>query len=923
MRRLFGLSFIFVFVVLVEIALAEGPSPITLGRREVPRYANDPLAVRAMNPVFDTFPDSSLVDFSFLLDPPAGKKGFVVRDKDGTFKFEKTGERVRFWGYTVAATHAGDIEKSRIELVTDVLARGGCNLLRLHELDNRGAEQYNLVRRCIIDEAYPNNNKSTEFDPEYRDRVDWWIACAKKRGMYVYLVLRGYRTFREGDGVPNADKLGRAAKPYAFFDPRLIELQKQYIQAWLIDHVNPYTGMPNGLDPAVCMLEVENEDSLFFGHVSWRDFVEPYRTNFQKLWNEWLKSQYGSTAELRKRWTNEKGECPLAQSESLEQGTVELPDMTVSSLQDVARIPWTDQLRSPARTRDAVRFAVELQRRYFATMRDFIRERGIKVPLVAVVHGEHIVDIYSTTRELDATAENAYLDHPSFLPGVEWVGKPFYSNKNYVREIGPYSMACHLSRYRWANMPLVCREWTQCWPNEFRSAYYPDIASFSLAQDYDMLVHFAYYTWGDQEIISAFGPQADPLRWGISGYTAKLFLRHEVPIEKRRVRIAYNNEDLATWASFTTPLHQLAWAFRTENWNPDTDPLDDSVLLTVTSGRSGKGAYAGEHLLLFDARYRDRREGKLGPRQEGLLVASGYNFPWVYAGKSFPLQSVKNAGFEPVLPAGSGETCAAFYDPKRKNLVCAELTESQAAAVAYGFARYLANEASLEKISTEWPAELILAGGTVTRNVTSGLLCIATTETCALAGELVPGKRYQAGALEVVSTSPIATVYATSLDGQPLEKAQRLAVKMVTVARNRGQQLDAVKSGAGAGRYVLNYQGSAPVQTAGKPSTVPTTVWIGGQKLVEAYLQDGTWEVVVDRAQHSAQVFCDTPNVRFVLAPEIFGRAATEIPIKKYFTEYPPADASQRGHDFIYPGFAKYVHLGAEVGGKTKKGVQR
>ncbi|MCX7626609.1 MAG: hypothetical protein N2Z21_10445 [Candidatus Sumerlaeaceae bacterium] len=907
-RIFFGTSFM---VILSLACAASSPQPpITTARKQVPRYTHDPLAVRAINPVFDAFPDSSLVDFSFLLDPPAGKHGWVLRQEDGSFRFEKNNERVRFWGYTVAATHAGDIEKSRIELVTDVLARAGCNLLRLHELDNRGGEQYNLVRRCIIDEGYPNNNKSTEFDPEYRDRVDWWIACAKKRGMYVYLVIRGYRTFREGDGVPNADKLGRAAKPYAFFDPRLIELQKQYAQAWLFDHVNPYTGMPNGLDPAVCMLEIENEDSLFFGHVPWRQFAEPYRTNFHKMWNEWLRAQYGSTAALRQAWTNAAGACPLKDNESLENGSVELPDMSQESLRGLAKIGWDDQLRSPARTRDGVRFAVELQRRYFATMRDFLRSRGARMPLVAVVHGEHIVDIFTTTRELDATAENAYLDHPSFLPGVEWVGKPFYSNKNYVREIGPYSMACHLSRYRWATTPLVCREWTQCWPNEYRSAYFPDIASFSLAQDYDMLVHFAYYTWGDQEIISAFGPQADPLRWGVNGYTAKLFLRDEVPVESHKVRIAYNNEDLATWASFVSPLHQLAWRFRLENWNPDEDKDGTGALVTVTSGRSGTGAYKGNRLVLFDARYQERADGKLGAIARGLLVASGYDYPWIYKSPEFDKKAVEQAGFVPVLCDSKNTKCKAFYDPKRQNLVCAEMTETSAAALANSFADFLLGRANIGNLRADWPAVLELAEGTVRRHVSEGLLTVATTQTCVLAGEFVPGKRYQAGVLEVVSTSPVATIYATSLDGKPLNEAQRFAVKMVTAARNRGQQLEAVKTGTGAGKYVLNYQGSAPVQTGGKSSSDPTSVWIGGWKVVEAYLANGTWEVVVDRTRQMADVFCDTPNVRFVLDPEIFGASASNVPIQKFFTEYPPVDAQQRGNDFIYPGFAKYVRLG-------------
>lgn len=919
MSHLFAISFMFVVAATAVGASAgkssradeEGGAFVSQWRREAAaRYRVDPRAVRAMDPVFDTFPDSSLVDFSFLLDPPAGKDGFVQRAEDGTFRAEKSGRRLRFWGYTVAANHVGDIEKARIELVTDVLARAGCNLLRLHELDNRGGEQYQLVRRSIIDEAYPHNDKSTAFDPEYRDRVDWWIACAKKRGMYVYLVLRGYRTFREGDGVPQAAALGRGAKPYAFFDPRLIELQKQYAQAWLFDHVNPYTGLPNGRDPAVAMIEIENEDSLLFGHVSWRDFVEPYRTNFRRLWNEWLRQRYGSTEQLRRAWTNAAGECPLGADESLESGSVELPDMTVRSLEAMGRQSWADRLASPARTRDGVRFAVEVQRRYFSTMREFLRARGARMPLVAVVHGEHIADVFSTTRELDATAENAYLDHPSFLPGVEWVGKPFYSNKNYVREIGPYSLAAHTVRYRWAGRPFVCREWTQCWPNEFRAADFADFASLARAQDYDMLIHFAYYTWGDRDIITAFGPQADPLRWGLSGYAAKLFLKEEVPVEKRRVRLAYNDADLATWASFVSPLHQLAWCYRTELWNPDADPADEGVLLTVTSGRSGVGSYRGERLLLFDARYRERRQGRLGTRDQGLLATSGYDYPWVYREAEFPAGEVERAGLVPVLVSADKRRCGAFYDPKRRNLVCAELSESSASALARSFAECLEGRRSLNQLETEWPSELELAGGAIRRESARGVLAIETSATCVLAGELPAGVKLRAGQMEVVSTSPVATIWATSLDGQPLDRAGKVAVKMVTVARNRGQRLDAVKSGGVAGKFVLEYQGSAPVQTGGQPSASPTTVWIGGRKLVEAYVRQGTWEVVIDRVRRRADVYCDTPNVRFVLAPEIFGDAARAVEVTRYFCEYPGVSGEQRGHDFVYPGFAKYVRLG-------------
>ena len=88
-------------------------NPVTKARRSEERYTKDPLAVRSLTPVFDEFPDSSLVDFSYLLDPPAGKHGFVIVGDDGYFHFEKTGKRIRFWGVTVAAAHI-DIPRERI-----------------------------------------------------------------------------------------------------------------------------------------------------------------------------------------------------------------------------------------------------------------------------------------------------------------------------------------------------------------------------------------------------------------------------------------------------------------------------------------------------------------------------------------------------------------------------------------------------------------------------------------------------------------------------------------------------------------------------------------------------------------------------------------------------------------------------------------
>jgi hypothetical protein len=69
------------------------------------------------------------------------------------------------------------------------------------------------------------------------------------------------RHFTEADGVVDAAKLGMAAKPYSMFDPKLIELQKQYAKD-ILTHYNPYTKLRYCDDPAVALVEIINETTL-------------------------------------------------------------------------------------------------------------------------------------------------------------------------------------------------------------------------------------------------------------------------------------------------------------------------------------------------------------------------------------------------------------------------------------------------------------------------------------------------------------------------------------------------------------------------------------------------------------------------------------------------------------------------------------
>src|SRR5581483_2680446 len=93
------------------------------------------------------------------------------------------------------------------------------------------------------------------------------------------------RKFRSGDGVTAYKELEPGAKGVIHFDPKIMELTKQYAQE-LIGHVNPYTGMALKDDPAYVGNEIVNESSIFCGFGE-QKFPEPYWDELQKFYSAW------------------------------------------------------------------------------------------------------------------------------------------------------------------------------------------------------------------------------------------------------------------------------------------------------------------------------------------------------------------------------------------------------------------------------------------------------------------------------------------------------------------------------------------------------------------------------------------------------------------------------------------------------------
>ncbi|MFB3895996.1 MAG: beta-galactosidase [bacterium] len=886
----------------------------------VPIFAEikEPLNIRTLNPAFDFFPNSSLQDFSYLLDAPAGKHGFLTVRMDGHFYFTD-GTRGRFWGVTIPDRHI-DIPHDRIDTIVDTLARAGVNLVRLQALDKRFADTGSGIQRSIFDESYPNSTTTRYLDRDYRDRVNYWIYKLKQRGIYIYLDLCTYRMFKDGDGVTNAAWLGQGAKPYVYFNSRLIELQKLYAEKLLCSNINPYTNVSIAQDPAVVMLNLNDENGLFSDPEKWPEMVEPYRTEFQQKWNLWLQKKYGSSFTLRSAWTNTKSKTALGSKEMPEDGSVLLPKMDLDSYSEVMDANYTDLLKFPARQSDAVRFAVDIQRQYFASMRDFLRQKGIKIPISAVVNGEIVPDIWTVTQELDFIAEPVTFDNLRSEPG-----KAIYTdNKNYLRDTDDSSFISQLTRIKFAGKPVVISDCSISWPNTYRAAGMLESAAYGCLQDIDAQLNSAYYCTSDLDKLTSAGIQADPTRWGLLAIAGKMFLQHDVKSAEKLVEIGYSKEDMYTYANYLSSLNKLGWIYRLQNRYVDPE-YNEKPDLIITSGRSQDARYIGNHSIIYsNAPFATAMQSKPASG-EGTITAqskyrltrtaispmefifSGIGYETLIATKmdtkfGFDADEGSLAGYQPMGLDKNRKIAYGFYDPRRDNLILAESNPEGIQRFAVDLIQRWYNIPITHKTleSGIYPSDT----KELTRDTKEGRLLIDTDKTQVIQGSFNPGQLYKTGKLEVSSQSPFGVIIATSLDNQPIATAKKVLVKMVTIAENRGQKLEPASSAEMAGKYLLSAAGCSPIQTWGKWSNSATEVTLNGIRLIDVYLINGTWELLCDFEKDQYYFYCDTPNTRVTLNSH-----ADKLRLVRYRDGIESDDPEKSDRTFIYPGFAKYLEL--------------
>lgn len=237
----------------------------------------------AFTPATDTFSTNALLDLRYLNETVAGEHGFIQMSADGDF-LRGDGQPIRFWAVN---TSVQDASGQNLEAHARFLAKRGVNMARFHGF------------------MQPRDKDSAVTDVEISARNSCWrlVAAMKKAGIYTTISPYWANTveIRSTWNVLGGDK--QSTHGLLFFDPTL---QRGY-KAWLRQlyaETNTETGIPLAQDPAVAIIQLQNEDSLLFWTTDRMGAAQ--RRALGILFGQWLTNKCGSLQKAFLLWNREK-----------------------------------------------------------------------------------------------------------------------------------------------------------------------------------------------------------------------------------------------------------------------------------------------------------------------------------------------------------------------------------------------------------------------------------------------------------------------------------------------------------------------------------------------------------------------------------------------------------------------------------------
>ncbi len=424
------------------------------------KYDDAPAGWFAFEPDRDTFAPSP-IDLSRLNEKEAGSRGRIVK-KGEDLVFEKTGEKVRFWGVT-AGSKDWMMDKADMDYLARRLAKMGVNMVRFHT-----APYYETTPGPVT------------------DGIHYLQAALKRNGIYSGFNWYCLATDKvQPSWHMEGFKTGDSPMELHLFYPPMQKIYREWA-ANLFGSKNPYTGMSLAEDPSVCYIELIDEDNYLF----WTfrpENINPVALPFlERKWADWCKAKYGSIDKALAAWGPAKAP---KMPDHADEGRLALYDAGTLTGQD-----WAVASRNPKRASDQLRFFVEDMRDFYTGMKKWLHDdvgySGLVVATNWKTADDRVLgplDEYADM-SVDVTARNTYFNGPfkrtKFFP---WMVGDSYQDLSLLRHP---EQAITLNM-QYTGYPHFITEGGWAMPNRFRTEGPLVLASYASLQGVDGIFLFA------------------------------------------------------------------------------------------------------------------------------------------------------------------------------------------------------------------------------------------------------------------------------------------------------------------------------------------------------------------------------------------------------------------------------------------------